>query len=414
MHVVIILDHAHVNGGQAKVAIDSALGLRGRGHRVTLFAAVGPVDPRLGEVGVEVICLNQDDVGTTRNKAAFALQVIWNATAARRLGELLAACDPAETVVHVHGWAKALSPSIGRPLRASGLAAVYTMHEFFLVCPNGGFYDYPGGATCARRPMSWSCIAHHCDSKSYPRKLLRVARHAALDHASGLAGAVPDIILISDLQAEVASPYLPSGARLHRIDNPISTPDLGPKGDGEPGGFLFVGRLSTEKGVEIFLEAARRAGVVPTVVGDGPIGESLRARYPEARMLGWKSPDEVRGLMRQARALVFPSIWYEGQPLTVLESLAVGTPVIVSDVCAGREAVVDGRTGLWFRSGDSADLARALDRLSDDEVARAMARAAHARYWAAPYSLSRHLDKVEALYAAMTGRAAVPPAIAAE
>jgi len=82
VHVVLILDHARVNGGQAKVAIDSALGLRRRGHQVTVFAAVGPVDPRLPDAGVEVICLGQDDVETTRNKAAFAAQVIWNATAA--------------------------------------------------------------------------------------------------------------------------------------------------------------------------------------------------------------------------------------------------------------------------------------------------------------------------------------------
>jgi glycosyltransferase involved in cell wall biosynthesis len=405
VHVVLILDHARVNGGQAKVAIDSALGLRRRGHQVTVFAAVGPVDPRLPDAGVEVICLGQDDVETTRNKAAFAAQVIWNATAARRLRELLGTCDPHDTVVHVHGWAKALSPSIGRPLAASGLPCVYTMHEFFLVCPNGGFYDYQAHETCHRRPMSVACVTRNCDAQSYPRKLLRVARHAALDHASGLARAFPDIILISDLQAEVSGPYLPEGARLHRVDNPISVPDLGPKPDGPLGGFLYVGRLSHEKGVEIFLEAARQAGVTATLVGDGPVADTIRARHPEAIMLGWKKPEEVRALMRGARALVFPSVWYEGQPLTVLEALAVGTPVLVSDVCAGREAVADRRTGLWFRSGDAGDLARALRALCDDETARRMARAAHERYWAAPYSLDRHLDRLMQVYAeASAGR----------
>ncbi len=416
MHVVLILDHAHVNGGQAKVAIDSALGLRGRGHRVTLFAAVGPVDPRLAAAGVEVTCLDQDDIGTTRNKAAFALQVIWNATAARRLGELLAACDPAETVVHVHGWAKSLSPSIGRPLKASGLPAVYTMHEFFLVCPNGGFYDYPSHTPCRRRPMSWGCVSHNCDSQSYARKLLRVARHAALDHASGLAGAVPHIILMTDLVAEVAAPYLPANARLHRVGNPIPVPDLGPKGEGPPGGFLFVGRLSPEKGVEVFLEAARRAGVTPTLVGHGPAAEGIRARYPEAVMLGWKSPEEVWALMREARALVFPSVWYETQGLTAYEALAVGTPVIVSDVCAAREPVRDGRNGFWFRSGDAADLAEKMARLRDDALARRMAGEAYSRYWAAPPTLDWHLDRLLEVYAQAAAERAAPlvAAIAAE
>jgi len=418
VHVVLVLDHAYVNGGQAKVAIDSALGLRARGHRVTLFAAVGPADPRLAAAGVEVATTDQDDVNSTRNKAAFAAQVIWNAKAAARLKSLLAACEPGETLVHVHGWAKALSSSIGPAIAGSGHASVYTMHEFFLVCPNGGFYDYMAAKPCHRRPMSLACVSHNCDSQGYLRKLLRVTRHAALDHVSGMREAIPHMILISDLQAQVAGPYLPKSARLHRVDNPISVPDLGPKGEGPLGGFLYVGRLSAEKGVEIFLEAARRAGVAPTVVGDGPSAAAIAARYPEARMLGWKKPDEVRALMREARALVFPSVWYEGQPLTVLEALAVGTPVIVSDVCAGREAVVDGQTGLWFRSGDAEDLAQGLRALSDDDAARRMAGQAYARYWAAPLTLDRHLDRLAEVYAAaLRGRPTMieaPLAVAAE
>ncbi|HYF55504.1 MAG TPA: glycosyltransferase family 4 protein [Salinarimonas sp.] len=414
MHAVLVLDHAHVNGGQAKVAIESALGLAARGHRVTVFAAVAPVDPRLASAGIEVVCLGQDDVTTARNPAAFAVQAIWNAPAARRLGEVVAGLDPSDTVVHVHAFAKALSPSIGRPLAASGLTAIYTMHEFFLVCPNGGFYDYPAGGVCTRVPMSGACMARNCDARSYPRKLLRVARHAGMSHVARLPEAFRHIVLISDLQARVAGPYLPSGARLHRIDNPIAVPDPGPKGEGRPGGFLFVGRLSAEKGVGHFLEAARRAGVTPTLVGDGPEADGIRSRYPEAVMLGWKPAEEVRSLMREARALVFPSVWYEGQPLTVLEALAVGTPVIVSDVCAGREAVADGVNGLWFRSGDADDLARALRTLQDDATARRMGAAAHERYWAAPLTPERHVDRLEALYAEALGRAPAPVAIAAE
>src|SRR4051812_23412555 len=143
MHVFIVTDHAFINGGQAKVALDSALGLAGRGHRVTVFAAVGPADPRLAAAGIRVVCLNQDDVTTARSKLAFAVQAIWNRAAAEALARELARLDPKEAIVHVHAFAKALSPAIGRALRGSRLACLYTMHEFFLVCPNGGFYEYP-------------------------------------------------------------------------------------------------------------------------------------------------------------------------------------------------------------------------------------------------------------------------------
>ena len=147
MQVVVVADHAHINGGQAKVSIESAIGLAGRGHEVTYFAAVGPVDPRLEAAGVKVVCLGQGDIETS-GKLAFLAQTLWNGVARARLAEVIAGLDPDRSIVHVHAWAKALSPSIGAALRAAKGGRVYTMHEFFLVCPNGGFYDYPRGEPC--------------------------------------------------------------------------------------------------------------------------------------------------------------------------------------------------------------------------------------------------------------------------
>ena len=117
--------------------------------------------------------------------------------------------------------------------------------------------------------------------------------------------------------------------------------------------------------------------------------------------------------MRAARALVFPSVWYEGQPLTVLESLAAGTPVIVSDICAGREAVEDGVNGLWFASGKPDSLAAALMRLSDDAEARRMSDAAYDLFWADPLTLDRHLDGIEAVYRSSLASARSPSTIRA-
>jgi glycosyltransferase involved in cell wall biosynthesis len=397
VHVVLVADHAAINGGQAKVAIESALGLAARGVRVSLFAAVGPVDPRLEAAGIRVVCLEQDDVTTARSKLAFAAQAIWNGAAGRALARELAACDPRDTLVHVHAFAKALSPAIGPALRASGLPCLYTMHEFFLVCPTGGFYAYPEQRICHRTPMSAACMVTNCDARSYPRKIARMIRHAGLAHVAKLPELFAHVVTISDLQESVVRPLMPRGTVFHRVDNPIAVAQA-PRHDGAPGDFLFVGRISTEKGAPIFAEAARQAGARAVFVGDGPQRDALAARYPEAVMLGWRDPAGVQALMRQARALVFPSVWYEGQPLTVYEALACGTPVVVSDACAGREAVVDGETGFWFRSVDPEALAAHLRRLSDDGLAARMGRAAHDRYWAAPLSLDAHLDRLQGVY----------------
>ncbi|MGD1015090.1 MAG: glycosyltransferase family 4 protein [Roseiarcus sp.] len=399
--VVICVDHASVTGGQAKVAIESAIGLRRVGVRAVLFAASAPIDPRLGEEGVEVVCLDQHDLLGNPSRAAAAWQGTWNRRAVAALKALLARLPRERTIVHVHGWAKALSPAIVVPIRASGLPALYTIHEYFLFCPNGGFYDYQSNAVCKLRPMSLKCLATQCDSRNYPRKVWRFARLFAAQTCIGMPSAFSDYVCISGRQAEIVAPYLPKGATVHRLSNPIEASDLGPKPNPSAGAFVFVGRLSPEKGASLFAEAAARAGVTPTFVGDGPIANELRAKYPQARFLGWLPPQEAREQMRAARALVFPSLWYEGQPLTVLEAKAMGTPVLVSDVCAGREEIEDGVSGIWFRSADADSLARGLDRLKEDGLVAAMSQAAYESYWRNPPTLEAHVAGLTAIYQGM-------------
>jgi glycosyltransferase involved in cell wall biosynthesis len=399
LNVVIAVDHASVTGGQAKVALESAIGLKRAGYAPIVFASAAPVDPRLAAEGVEVVCLDQWDLLGNPSKAAAALQGIWNVQAERELERLLARLPPERTIVHVHGWAKSLSASIARPIQRSGLPTVYTVHEYFMFCPNGGFYNYPKNHVCALKPMSAGCWASDCDSINYTRKVWRCLRQEVMLRVARLPQTFEDFVLISRFQDQIVRDYLPAGAKIHAVSNPIDCQNLGPKPAPATGDFLFVGRLMPEKGLLVFAEAARRAGVTPVFAGDGPRMEEVREKYPEARMLGWKSPAEVKALMRYARALVFPSLWFEGQPLTVLEAKAMGTPVIVSDGCAGRDEIEDGVTGLWFESANVDSLARALQRAGDDALISRMSRAAYDAFWADPPTLARHVERIGAVYA---------------
>jgi glycosyltransferase involved in cell wall biosynthesis len=396
--VVLVLDHAFVSGGQAKVAFDSAVGLKQAGHQPIVFAAVGPVDPALDAAGIPVVCLDQSDLVGNPSPVRAAIQGIWNKPAMEALARLLAGLPPDSTVVHVHGWAKALSPSIAKAIAASGLPAVYTMHEYFLMCPNGGFYNYPQQRVCHLRPLSGACWATDCDSRSYSRKIWRNVRSTVMEKVAHLPAVFSDIICFSPFQVDAVGSMLPPAATIHLVSNPIAAVNLGPKVAPATGEIVFIGRISPEKGPLLYAEAARKLGLAPVFIGDGPLRDEIRSRYPQARMLGWQNHDAVRTHLREARALVFPSLWYEGQPLTVLESLSVGTPVLVSDDCAGRDSVVDGVSGLWFRSGDADDLARAMAEVADDGVAARLSQGAYEGYWADPPTLDRHVRALLDIY----------------
>src|SRR5947209_1952244 len=409
--IVLCLDHAFVSGGQAKVAFDSAIGLKQAGHRPIVFAAAGPVDAALTAAGVEVVCLGQRDLLGNPSRLAAAVQGTWNKPAADELARLLRSLPADRTIVHVHGWAKALSPSIALPIARSGLPAVYTIHEYFLFCPNGGFYNYQKGHTCPLEPLSAACWATHCDSRNYPRKLWRNARLTLARDVAHLPEVFSDYIAISRFQVDVVGARLPAASRVHLVSNPIDVPDLGPKPLPAQGDIIFVGRISAEKGPLLFAEAARRAGLIPTYIGDGPAAAELRAKYPEARLLGWQGGAAVRDAIRGARALVFPSLWYEGQPLTVLEAKGLGTPVIVADGCAGREEIEDGVSGLWFKGGNVDDLVRALRQVRDDALVSRLSDGAYASFWSDPPTLARHVERISGVYGEMLARRAQPDVI---
>ncbi|WP_377807374.1 glycosyltransferase family 4 protein [Azospirillum sp. A29] len=405
--VVILCDHAHPSGGLAKVAIASAVGLAGRGHRVQFFTAVPPIDPALLTAGITVHCLEQADLKGNADRVQAALRGLWNREAARALESLLAGCPANDTVIHIHGWAKALSPSVFPVCRKSGLPVLLTLHDYFPLCPNGAFFVFPEGVNCPHRALSAGCLATDCDARALHHKWWRAARHAAGALAGGFTGGMA-LVTLSDRQRAVIAPHLPPGTMTLPIPNPVEVPDeIRNRGPAPVAGnrhMLFVGRLSREKGAALLADAAAEAGCPVRFIGDGDEMETVRRLNPEAELAGWLPPDGVLEEVRGARALVVPSLWYETFGLAAYEALANGVPVIVSDNCAAAEAVLSGENGFLFRSGDAADLARCLKLFTHDAEVTRMGRNAYDRYWQAPFTLDRHLDRVEEVYrAALSG-----------
>jgi glycosyltransferase involved in cell wall biosynthesis len=395
--IVMLCDHAHVSGGLAQVAHASARALRQRGHRVILFAAVPPVATALTEADVEVHCLGQRDLLGEPSMLTAAGRGVWNREANRQLKALLGTLALHDTVIHVHGWSKALSPSALSAAHRSGAAVVHTLHDYVALCPNGALYDYVKDRNCPYRPMSVTCAFCNCDVRQYTHKLWRLARHATLGASGGgLAGR--DIICISERQQEILRPLLPQGTLMHYVPNPVDIADRGPADVAAHDAFLFVGRLSHEKGPELLARAARRTGLKATFVGDGPARPAVARALPDATITGWIDVADVATRLRRARALVFPSLWYETFGLVVQEALANGVPPIVSDNTTSASMIDHGANGLLFHSGEIDSLVLQMQTLSDGAVAAKIGREAYQRYWRRPLTLDYHTDRLEEVY----------------
>jgi glycosyltransferase involved in cell wall biosynthesis len=397
-NLIVVNDSVAVDGGASQVAIASALGCAQAGWNVHFFAAIGPADPQLLRAGVKVTCLDQRPFIEYPNKAQAALDGICNFKVARRLRALLAEYSPADTVVHLHSYSKALSPVIFPVLKRSGHRWVSTLHEYFLACPNGGFYDYQKNEICFRKSLSGSCLVTHCDTRNYFFKLYRVARVLAQRFIYRVPHSIANLILLSPLSERWLDPYLSKKTKRYYLDNPISATDQGRAAAEKGEHLLFVGRLSAEKGVLQLAKAAQAAGVPLRLVGDGPLRAELEKILPPHSLLGWMDRAGVVAQMRQARALVFPSVWLEVQPLVPIEAAAQGLPSVLSDCTASSELFPDAERGLHFPSQNIEKLVEVLRRTQDSALIQKLSQNAYDWYWKRPWSIDRHTQGLAQIY----------------
>ena len=397
--VVIVNDRAYAAGGASKVAIASAIGLARRGWTVKLFAAMGPPATELLDAGVDVIVSDQPDIASAVNKFSVAAQAIWNTSAASTLRQLISTLPRAATVVHVHSWSKALSPSVFAVSRSFSLPTFATLHDYGFVCPNAALHDYPSGKACTLKPMSIPCIGRQCDARKYVHKLWRVGRQVSLDWFAHPADTLTAAICVSEYSRSVYEQYLPAQLKTCVVENPIDAPMQAPAQPASNSTFLYAGRLSREKGVIVLAEAARKAHVPLKIVGDGELASAVREINPEVTITGWQTRAAVLEEMRSARALVVPSLWRETHGMVVPEAMAAGIPCIVSSRTAPAATITDGINGRIFTNGNSDDLAALLRELAlEDRAISDMGQRAYEHYWSKPLTLNAHVDALERLY----------------
>lgn len=281
------------------------------------------------------------------------------------------------------------------------------------------------GATLARRPLVAKLVADEAYERARRWRLfdgdLGSFQRFRGGVRVGLARRVRDSALARVTQVVCPSSYLASLAvewgvpedRVTVLPNPAPpVPDVPGRDEcrdrfGVSGPVLaFAGRITRQKALEVALGAvARVEGVRFLVAGDGPELPELERRAAtlgldgRVRFLGALDREGVLALFRAADASLLSSTW-ENFPHTVVESLAVGTPVIATDVGGVSEVVRDGENGLLVPPGDEEALATAVRRLVGDTAlrealaARASASVEHLRTEAVYGRLTAILEQV--------------------
>lgn len=327
--------------------------------------------------------------GTLLNKAGAAIQTLHNRQSARRVREAIDKFQP--DLVHVHNLFYTASPAVIRAAKQRGVPVVMTLHNFRLVCLNG-LLMREGKApceTCLTQPFPMAGIRHACFQGSVA-KSAQLSLTLALAKLAGTWRSVDRFVVMTDF---VREKFLASSLNLRSgqvVVKPNAVLDPGDVDFGtRQGFFLYVGRLSAEKGIDVLLDAIQKQPFRLKIIGTGPLEDHVRqaaAAQPGVEYLGWQNPDAVASLMKTCRALLVPSICYEAAlPLVVLEAFATGTPMICADQGNLRQVAEGPPAGMLFRSGDGNELGRAVHQL-DNQLDLLRQYAANSRRRYADYS----------------------------
>lgn len=333
-------------------------------------------------------------------KLSMAGKVIYSREARKKLTALLAKFRP--DIAHAHNIYHHLSPSILSLLHENGIPTVMTAHDLKLACPAYKMLNSQGICERCKGGNILNLIKYRCIHNSLPISGL-IAVESIVHRFFGLYRRNLDKIVTPSqfFRTKLIEWGWPE-EKIAYIPNYVRADEYQPQY--QPGiYFLYFGRLAQEKGVDTLIRAAAQAKVVLRIVGTGPDETKLKAlataQGGNVEFLGYRTGENLKSLLRDARAIVLPSQWYENAPMSVLEAYASGKIVIAAKIGGIPEMVLEGETGFLFESSNVDELANRLtlvSSLSDETIAQMGERARD--YVSKTFTVDRYIDETLNLY----------------
>lgn len=275
---------------------------------------------------------------------------IWNRRATNKVKQKIHEFQP--DVVHVHNWHFALGPLVFRTIHSLGIPVVHTVHNYRLLCPSaillhkGQLFtdslrqSFPWKAVCNKVYRSSVVLTFWLAFIVWFHKKIGIWKK--IDSYVCLTPFAVDLFQESNFGvAKEQFSVKPNFTTAPEMIQPIAREKH----------FLFIGRLSEEKGIETLLDAFKKMPFALKIAGDGPLKSKVvqaENDFDNISYLGSLTANGVIEELQKTQALLFPSVWFEGMPMTILEALSCQTPIIASNLGAMRSLIIDGYNGFHF------------------------------------------------------------------
>lgn len=400
MRVLLVHNNYIILGGAEVFSHEVGRVLSEHGHEVAYFSAFNEnAETVWRDYFPPVASYN---TGGLYAKAINFPRMVYNRRAKQEMARLIEDFKP--DIIHAFAIYVQLTPAILDAAREAGVPVVMSCNDYKHICPNYKLYHH--GKVCeeCKGGKFYRATANRCCHNSITYSIASTFEAYAHNWLNIYRKNVHTFLFASDFMAHKTEEFW--GRETFRwkiLRNPFDAQKHA--ASNEVGNYaLYFGRLIDEKGVNVLLEAASLAQDMPLiVVGDGPELESLRQQaaahgLTKVQFVGAKWGDELDHILRGCRFVVVPSLWHENFPYVILQSFAMGKPVIGSNRGGIPELVAHGEHGLGYEANDAAALADAMRLLMADRDRAKQMGAAAKRYVDAEFNDERFYANLMQIY----------------
>lgn len=409
MRILLVNKYHYIRGGSETYYFGLADLLRKAGHEVFFFSMQDERNIPCDESDYFVSNIEFNGELSASQKVKAGLRMVYSIEAKRKIEKLI--IDKKPDIVHINLFHRVMTASIVDAAKKHGIPVVFTMHDLNCICPNHTMLDHGEICEDCLKGNYNNCVKRVC-FKDSRMKCLMAAIESEYNKLSGLYKKIDLFITPSEFYRNkmMESGLTKSPVICLRNFLPADTV-FAPYYEHE-GYFLYFGRLTIEKGVRTILKAVELAqGIKLKVAGTGE-DEAFLHNYVknnqiinQVEFLGFLSGEKLKETVQKAKCILLPSEWYENGPYSIMEAMAAGKPVIVSDMGGLPEIVKNGENGFISKAFDINSLADCIlkvDNLCEKEY-RVMSENSvnKAKIW---FDASKYMKDLEVLYSELVQR----------
>lgn len=359
--ILLVNKFYYPRGGDCVVTLNTQSLLRSRGHEVAVFSMQYPEN--IESEWSKYFAGEVDFSGGMKRKMAAVKRTLGMGDIKQSFARILDDFKP--DVVHLHNIHSYISPVVAHLAKQHGCRVVWTLHDYKLLCPS--YACLRNGSPCELCfTGKLNVLTKRCMKGSLPASAIAWVE-ALKWNRKRLESDVDAFICPSQFMAHKMEQGGFNPSKLHVLCNfvdPVKMQSFEslPVEEREPY-YCYVGRLSQEKGIATLLEVAQSLPFALKVAGNGPLEQELRDKYSgvnHIEFMGMLNATQVSHLLSHATCSVVPSECYENNPLSVIESLCAGTPVVGAEI-GGIPELIENQNGVTFAWGDATELKQSID-----------------------------------------------------